>query len=325
MIVPGGGFSPARDRWVSCRPDFLLPVQVLSRLFRRLCLEQLAIAHGAGSLQFFNAHAPLANTKAFDAYLAPLRDTEWFVYAKKPFGGPEQVLRYMARYTHRVAIANSRLVAIDRKGVSFKWKDYRVDGPERIKVMTLTPDEFIRRFLTHVLPSGFHRIRHYGFLASSQRKQNIAQARQLLGVVPPPPQPQPPRRYPCCRLNGEAIPAPVSVLRRTHVRHRSFRARSCPSIPRHGASPGHVDRHLMISFLPPPAPKARRLFRRFSTDHGEARTSTTAASRVAASMAQISPEHSPLHPPSYSSPPSQTAQLAARGTPTTPSNAFKSP
>jgi hypothetical protein len=191
MIVPGGGFSPAGNRWVSCRPDFLLPVQVLSRLFRRLCLEQLAIAHGAGSLQFFNAHAPLANTKAFDAYLAPLRDTEWFVYAKKPFGGPEQVLRYMARYTHRVAIANSRLVAIDRKGVSFKWKDYRVDGPERIKVMTLTPDEFIRRFLTHVLPSGFHRIRHYGFLASSQRKQNIAQARQLLGVVPPPPQPQP--------------------------------------------------------------------------------------------------------------------------------------
>jgi hypothetical protein len=164
-------------------------VQVLSRLFRRLCLEQLAVAHGAGSLQFFNAHAPLANAKAFDAYLAPLHDTEWFVYAKKPFGGPEQVLRYIARYTHRVAIANSRLVAIDRKGVSFKWKDYRIDGPERIKVMTLTPAEFIRRFLIHVLPSGFHRIRHHGFLASSQRKQNIAQARQLLGVVPPQPQP----------------------------------------------------------------------------------------------------------------------------------------
>jgi hypothetical protein len=218
MIVPGGGFSPARDRWVSCRPDFLLPVQVLSRLFRRLSLEQLAIAHAAGSLQFFNAHAPLANTKAFDAYLAPLRDTEWFVYAKKPFGGPEQVLRYMARYTHRVAIANSRLVAIDRKGVSFKWKDYRVDGPERIKIMTLAPDEFIRRFLIHVLPSGFHRIRHYGFLTSSQRKQNIAQARQLLGVVPPQPPPSPPN-----------IPLPPTRRRRHLFAHVRVAADQCSS------------------------------------------------------------------------------------------------
>jgi Putative transposase/Transposase zinc-binding domain len=211
MIVPGGGFSLDGNRWVSCRPDFLLPVQVLSRLFRRLCLEQLLAAHNAGRLQFFRNHAALADRKAFLAYLAPLHDTEWVVYAKKPFGGPEQALRYMARYTHRVAIANSRLVAIDDEGVSFKWKDYRVEGPARIKVMTLAPNEFIRRFLIHVLPSGFHRIRHYGFLASSQRQQNIARARQLLDVPPPRPQPEPAedappadsqaslRPCPCCR------------------------------------------------------------------------------------------------------------------------------
>jgi hypothetical protein len=209
MIVPGGGFSLDGSRWISCRPDFFLPVQVLSRLFRRLCLQQLAAAHDAGRLQFFTVHAALADTKAFAAYLAPLHDAELVVYAKEPFGGPEQVLRYMARYTHRVAIANSRLVAIDHEGVSFKWKDYRVDGPERIKVMTLAPEEFIRRFLIHVLPAGFHRIRHYGLLASSQRRQNIARARQLLNVPAPQPQPAtaenvPPadsaslRPCPCC-------------------------------------------------------------------------------------------------------------------------------
>ena len=185
MIVPGGGFSLDGKRWVSCRPEFFLPVRVLSRLFRRLCIEQLIDAHNAGHLQFFNDHAALADPKAFAAYLMPLRKTEWVVYAKKPFGGPEQVLRYMARYTHRVAIANSRLVAIDHEGVSFKWKDYRVEGPTRVKVMTLSSDEFIRRFLIHVLPSGFHRIRHYGLLANQQREQNIARARQLLGVAPP--------------------------------------------------------------------------------------------------------------------------------------------
>ena len=209
MIVPGGGFSLDGSRWISCRPHFFLPVQVLSRLFRRLCRQQLAAAHDAGRLQFFTVHAALADTKAFAAYLAPLRDAEWVVYAKEPFGGPEQVLRYIARYTHRVAIANSRLVAIDHEGVSFKWKDYRVDGPERIKVMTLAPEEFIRRFLIHVLPAGFHRIRHYGLLASSQRRQNIARARQLLNVPAPQPHPAaaenvPPadstslRPCPCC-------------------------------------------------------------------------------------------------------------------------------
>ena len=322
MIVPGGGFSLDGSRWISCSPHFLLPVQVLSRLFRRLCLQQLAAAHDAGRLQFFTVHAALADTKAFAAYLAPLRDTEWVVYAKEPFGGPEQVLRYMARYTHRVAIANSRLIAIDHEGVSFKWKDYRVDGPERIKVMTLAPEEFIRRFLIHVLPAGFHRIRHYGLLASSQRRQNIARARQLLNVPAPQPHPAAAENVP------PADATSVPVLQRTHVRHRSFRARSYPPIPRNGASPGHADRHLMISVLQPPARKTCRLFRWFSTDHGEAQTSNTPACRVDASMPQISAKHRPLHSPSYSSyasPPSQTAQLAARHIPVSPARAFKSP
>jgi hypothetical protein len=177
IIVPGGGFSLDGSRWISCRPDFSLPVQVLSRLFRRWCLQQLAAAHDAGRLQFFTVHAALADTRAFAAYLAPLHDAEWVVY-------------------DRVAIANSRLVAIDHEGVSFKWKDYRVDGPERIKVMTLAPEEFIRRFLIHVLPAGFHRIRHYGLLASSQRRQNIARARQLLNVPAPQPQPAPAENVP---------------------------------------------------------------------------------------------------------------------------------
>ena len=224
MIVPGGGFSLDGSKWISCRPDFFLPVQVLSRLFRRLCLQQLAAAHDAGRLQFFSVHAALADTKAFDAYLAPLRYAEWVVYAKRPFGGPEQVLRYMARYTHRVAIANSRLVAIDHEGVSVKWKDYRVDGPERIKVMTLAPEEFIRRFLIHVLPAGFHRIRHYGLLASSQRQQNIARARQLLNVPPPQPQPAAAENVPladsaslrpCPRCGGRMFVIEIFVRGRT--------------------------------------------------------------------------------------------------------------
>jgi hypothetical protein len=189
MIVPGGGFSRDGKRWVSCRPNFFLPVAVLSRLFRRLVLEKLLAAHDAGRLQFFNHHAALAKRAAFAAYLAPLRNIEWVVYAKRPFGGPEQVLRYLSRYTHRVAISNSRLVALDDHSVTFKWKDYRVDAPERAKLMTLGADEFIRRFLTHVLPEGFHRIRHYGLFASGSRADNVARARQLLNVPPTPPQP----------------------------------------------------------------------------------------------------------------------------------------
>jgi Putative transposase len=186
MIVPGGGIALDGTRWVSCRPGFFLPGRVLSRLFRRLFLDKLAAAHAAGRLKFFGDHAALAKAQAFAAYLAPLRKTEWVVYAKKPFGGPQAVLAYLSRYTHRVAIANSRLIACDGAGVTFKYKDYRTDGPARYKVMTLAASEFIRRFLIHVLPDGFHRIRHYGLFAGGSRSDNIARARELLAMPPRP-------------------------------------------------------------------------------------------------------------------------------------------
>jgi hypothetical protein len=182
MIVPGGGISLDGERWISCRPGFFLPVRVLSRLFRRLFLEQLAAAHEAGRLHFFGDHVPLVEPRAFAAYLAPLRKVEWVVYAKRPFAGPQAVLAYLSRYTHRVAIANSRLIAIDDNGVTFRWKNYRAKGRQRHKVMTLASDEFIRRFLIHVLPSGFHRIRYYGLFANGGRTENLARIRELLDV-----------------------------------------------------------------------------------------------------------------------------------------------
>jgi hypothetical protein len=185
IIVPGGGISLDGERWVSCRPGFFLPVRVLSRLFRRLFLEKLMAAHQAGALRFFGAHAPLAGRKAFAAFLAPLRKIEWVVYSKRPFGGPQAVLAYLSRYTHRVAISNSRLISFDHAGVTFKWKDYRAKGHGRAKVMTLATDEFIRRFLIHVLPGGFHRIRHCGLFASHKRAENIARARKLLNSPAP--------------------------------------------------------------------------------------------------------------------------------------------
>jgi Putative transposase len=188
MIVPGGGISLDGSRWVSCRPGFFLPVRVLSRLFRRLFLEKLVATHAAGRLQFFGHHAPLTNAQAFATYLVPLRKTEWVVYSKRPFGGPQAVLAYLSRYTHRVAIANSRLIAFDEESVTFKWKDYRIEGRDRYKRMTLATDEFIRRFLIHVLPIGFHRIRHYGLFASSKRVENTTRARELLNL--PAPQPE---------------------------------------------------------------------------------------------------------------------------------------
>jgi hypothetical protein len=186
MIVPGGGFSLDGKSWVSCRALFLLSVDVLSALFRGLFLDKLRAAYRAGALQFFGKHARLAHPRAFAAYLAPLWNTKWVVYCKRPFGGPKQVLRYLARYTHRVAISNRRLIACDQKGVTFKWKDYRLEGPERYQVMTLATHEFIRRFLMHVLPAGFHRIRYYGLLASGTRAENIARARELLAppIIP---------------------------------------------------------------------------------------------------------------------------------------------
>jgi hypothetical protein len=176
MIVPGGGISLDGSRWVSCRPRFFLPVPVFSKLFRRLMLHKLLAAHKAGQLQFFGQHAHLAERKAFAVYLAPLRKRKWHVYSKPPFGGPEAVLAYLSRYTHRVAIANRRLIAFDENGVTFSYKDYRADGRTRYKVMTLATDEFIRRFLSHVLPRGFHRIRHYGLFAKSSRADNIVRA-----------------------------------------------------------------------------------------------------------------------------------------------------
>ena len=182
MIVPGGGISRDGRSWVACRPGFFLPVRVLSRLFRRLFLEKLLAAHKAGKLQFYGKHAALTDARAFAAYLAPLRNSKWVVDSRPPFGGPKQVLRYLARYVHRVTISNRRLIALDDKTVTFKWKDYRIDGPERYKVMTLAISEFIRRFLIHGLPAGFHRIRFYGLFAGSKRADNIARARELLAI-----------------------------------------------------------------------------------------------------------------------------------------------
>jgi hypothetical protein len=210
MIVPGGGLSLDGQRWLSCRPLFLLSVEVLSALFRGLFLDKLHAAHQAGALQFFGKHTQLIDPRAFAAYLAPLWNTKWVVYCKRPFGGPKQVLRYLARYTHRVAISNRRLIACDENGVTFKWKDYRIEGPDRYKVMTLATHEFIRRFLMHVLPAGFHRIRYYGLLATGKRTENLARARQLLmppiipvdaikAINPHPAEPEKPTHScPCC-------------------------------------------------------------------------------------------------------------------------------
>lgn len=206
MIVPGGGIALDGTRWISSRPAFLLPVRVLGALFRRLFLTRLLALFDAGKLGFFGTMADLATRKAFLRYLSPIRRKRWVVYAKPPFAGPQAVLAYLSRYTHRVAISNRRLVAFDETGVTFRYKDYRRDGGERQQVTTLATDEFIRRFLIHVLPRGFHRIRHYGLLASSTHKEAMALARRLLGVAAPieetdtepdePPDHRPP--CPCC-------------------------------------------------------------------------------------------------------------------------------
>ena len=185
-IVPGGGLSFDGERWIACKPGFFLPVRVLSRLFRRRFLEELELAHRSGQLRFFADHLPLTGADAFAEWLAPLRKCEWVVYAKRPFAGPAAVLAYLSRYTHRVAIANSRLVSLDQRNVTFNWKDYRAKGATRYKTMTLSTGEFMRRFLLHVLPGGFHRIRHYGLIANAGRSENLAKARELLHVAPPP-------------------------------------------------------------------------------------------------------------------------------------------
>ena len=184
VIVPGGGLSPDGSRWINCQPGFFLPVKVLSRLFRRLFIEGLTRLHKAGKLRFFEDLAKLADPDTFAAHLAPLRKTNWVVYAKPPFGGPEAVLAYLSRYTHRVAISNHRLISADANTVAFRWKDYRIKKGDRMKVMRLSTDEFIRRFLIHVLPSGFHRIRHAGFLANGIRRDRISKIRRLLDAAP---------------------------------------------------------------------------------------------------------------------------------------------
>ncbi len=211
MVVPGGGLSPDGSRWIACRPRYFLTVEVLSALFRRLLLQMLVAAHDAGRLQFFGEHARLA---------------------EEPFAGPRQVLRYLSRYTHRIAISNRRLVAADHKGVTFKYKDYRIEGSARYKTMTLATDEFIRRFLIHVLPKGFHRIRHYGLLATGARAANIAHARELLAVPSRPKEPETPEAAideprvlpppcPCC---GARMIVIETFERGCEPKHRPTRA-----------------------------------------------------------------------------------------------------
>jgi hypothetical protein len=215
MIVPAGGLSADGGRWIAARPRFLVPVKVLSRLFRGRFLAMLAEAHAQDRLTFFGEHAALADKRAFKRFLSPMRRREWVVYSKKPFAGPQQVLRYLSRYTHRVAISNRRLIDADADAVAFRWKDYRIERPGRWKTMTLAPHEFIRRFLMHVLPKGFHRIRHYGLFANANRAANIARARELLGVAPPVIEPEAEKTAapneprvlacPCLRCGGRMI------------------------------------------------------------------------------------------------------------------------
>ncbi len=226
MIVPGGGISLDGARWVSSKPAFLLPVRVLGALFRRLFLTRLLELHTAGRLQFFGDQSDLNDQRAFARHLAPIRKRKWVIYAKPPFSGPEAVLAYLSRYTHRVAISNHRLISFDEAGVTFRYKDYRRSGADRQRTMTLHADEFIRRFLVHVLPQGFHRIRHYGLLASAGRKANVARARELLAVPmtdepaapDAPSDPKPP--CPCC--GGRMVV--IEILKPT------FRARAPPRL-----------------------------------------------------------------------------------------------
>ena len=234
MIVPGGGITPDGKRWIASRPAFLLPVRVLGMLFRRLFLEGLTALHRSGKLRFFAALTDLADPRLFRRHLALARKKRWVVYAKPPFAGPEAVLAYLARYTHRVAISNRRLIAHDEAGVTFRYKDYRRDSAARQQVMTLHPHEFMRRFLLHVLPRGFHRIRHYGLLASSARKESLARARELLAVaLTPEPtikaediEPDPPDHRPPCPCCGGRM----SII--------EIVARSCqPRGPPHQTSP----------------------------------------------------------------------------------------
>ena len=232
-VVTGGGLSPDGSRWVPCRRGFFLPVRVLSRRFRRLFLEYLLKAFDAGELQFFSALEPLRDRRAFLRYLAPTRKAKWVVYAKRPFAGPEQVLDYVGRYTHRVAISNHRLLASEDGQVCFRWKDYR-DGDQQ-KTMTLPAEEFLRRFLLHVLPAGLQRIRYYGLLGNRYREQKLARCRQLLGMPPPEPaasEPAPDYRDRYEQLTGACLwECPVCHQGRMRVVETLPGAHGPPAIP----------------------------------------------------------------------------------------------
>ena len=232
MIVPGGGLSQEGAKWIACRPRYFLTVEVLSALFRRLFLEMLLAAHQAARLQFFGDLVALAGKAAFEAYLNPLRKIDWVVDVREPFAGPKQVLRYLSRYTHRVAISNRRLISADENGITFRYKDYRVDGPGRYKTMTLATDEFIRRFLLHVLPKRFHRIRHYGLLASANRVANLVRARQLLAVPLASNEPDKPER--AANDEQRVLPQPCPCCGGRMIIIETF-ARGCK--PKHQPTP----------------------------------------------------------------------------------------
>lgn len=224
-VVPGGGLSLDHKRWISCRKGFFLPVKVLSRLFRRLFIEQLVNAYKNGLLEFHNKLASLEDSKAFEHYLRPAQQADWVVYAKRPFSGPKAVLSYLSRYTHRVAIANSRLLTANKDQVTFKFKDYRLEGKKRFGTMTLATDEFIRRFLIHIVPDGFHRIRHYGFLANAVRKEKLPLVRQALQVPEPTPTEEPTKEHPfVCKSCG------VQLLIVKKFEHTHYPARAPPTI-----------------------------------------------------------------------------------------------
>jgi hypothetical protein len=236
MIVPGGGLARNGARWVAARADFLLHVNVLARLFRGKMLAMLVHAHHAGQLKFFNTHTGLADKRTFKCFIAPLRRIKWVVYCKAPFAGPKQVLRYLSRYTHRVAISNRRLIAADVNAIAFRWKDYRSNGPGRWKTMRLHPHEFIRRFLLHVLPKGFHRIRHYGLFASANRAESIATARALLDVTPPVAEAQ--KQPDVAPDSPRVLPSPCPCCGARMIVIEVF-ARGCE--PRWRPTPGRID------------------------------------------------------------------------------------
>jgi hypothetical protein len=216
-VVPGGGISPDGTRWVPCKPGFFLHVRVLSRLFRRLFLEHLRNAFDSGKLKFFTDLESLRNRHTLDRYLEPLKKAKWVVYVKRPFAGPQQVLDYVGRYTHRVAISNNRLLDIDAGHASFRYKDYRNDRQQ--KTMTLSAEEFIRRFLLHALPHGFHRIRYYGFLGNRFRQEKLARCRQLLGMAPPQVPPKPSANSDCNDRHEELTGTSLHICPVCHHGH----------------------------------------------------------------------------------------------------------